>query len=515
MTSRQEILDKLKKFVFENGYVEEAEWKEKLEQISPLEKNNGDYPSYRVTIKLHPEKGSDIRVVVWLPEENDWNGKFLGTGNGGFAGEISIGALRNGLIRGYACANTDMGTSKEPDDCIGNMEVVKDFGYRATHLMTLVGKQLCGSLYGRIPEYSYFIGGSTGGQQAFSEAQRYPEDYDGIIALSPAFDRVRLHAFFIWNWQQIHSRQGATFTGRQAKQWNKAIVRTYRSRCLSSSEDPFLAYPGGVQCNPVNDPALEKEIKQLLTPGQRDALRQIYDGPKDPVTGEAFVAGFLPGTEAEMLSLETFSDRYMVDHDFFYLYRWVWGKDFDFMKFDFHRDLQRAEAMLGPYLDAADPALERFQDLGHKLLVIGGSADAIVPYTGFLDYYQQVIQRQGSLGKTKEFFRFFLMPGFSHTFGGPGVQDVGGAGLSATPRDPLHDAICAMEQWVEKQEAPNLLLGTHLKFGLKEIRFDYARPAFAYPYAAKFEGTDVNNPNHYIPIENKEIYEYGKLRSRA
>lgn len=490
-----EWIDKIKAFSVENG-----------ELVSVEEKKDYAYRHYEVTMKLHPAPESNITVVVWLPEPTAWNGKFMGTGNGGFAGEIAEGALKNGTSRGYATANTDMGTPKDPDEAIGNEEVMIDFGYRSTHLMTVVGKALAAWFYGREADHSYFVGGSTGGQQAFSEAQRYPEDYDGIVALSPAFDRVRLHAFFIWNWQQIHGNEKATFTNRQAKKWSEAVVRAYKEDCLSNETDAFLAFPGGVKKNPLDDPRLQTDVQKLLTKGQQTALRDIYGGPEDPVTGERFIAGFLPGTEAQFLSLETLSQKEQFAHDFFYLFRWIWGKDFDFMKFDFHEDLRRAVERLSPMLDATDADLEKFKALGHKLLVVGGSVDAIVPYTGFLNYYRQVVEKQKSLEATKEFFRFFLMPGFSHTFGGPGVQEVGVAGIEATPRDGDHDVICAMERWVEQGEAPKRLLGTHLKLGLKGARFDYDRPAYAYPYVAKFQGGDPKKPENYAAEENAEIY---------
>ena len=348
-------IEKLKNFPIKDGEITGVEWQDGVKQPDPNPLgvrlvDKGGF--YRVTMKLYPSDQSNITVVVYLPRPKDWNGRFLGTGNGGSAGAIAEGALCNGVGRGYATANTDMGTSLEPDDGIGQPEVWKDFGYRATHLMTVEGKALTAYFYGRKPEYSYFLGGSTGGQQAFSEAQRYPEDYDGIACLSPAFDRIRLHSFFIWNWQQIHRRADAAFTPQQAQQWRDAIVRVYGKTCKSNEEDAFLAYPGAIRENPMDHPDLQQDIQKLLTEGQREALRDLYDGPRNPATGERVIAAFLPGTEAEGLSLADISNREAFAHDFFYLFRWIWGKDFDFMKFDFQKDLAEAIKRLGPVLDA-------------------------------------------------------------------------------------------------------------------------------------------------------------------
>lgn len=502
-------LERIREFPLEGGEMLTAEWIDAVKMPEPnllklQVKNPGGY--YRVHFLLRPSEQSNINVVVCLPDKSFWNGKFLGTGNGGAAGAIAEGGLLGGVSRGYATANTDMGTAPDPDCGIGREEIWKDFGYRATHLMTVEGKRLTEWFYGRKPEHSYFIGGSTGGQQAFSEAQRYPEDYDGIVCLSPAFDRVRLHAFFVWNWQRIHREKDGTFTPEQAAKWRDAVVKAYGAASGSNPEDNFLTYPGGIRENPMDNPELQAAAETLLTKGQRNALRGIYDGPRDPVTGERFIPGFLPGTEAEGLSLADTSAKDTFAFGFFYLFRWIFGKEFDFMSFDFRRDLQRAIEQLGPILDANDPDLGRFKAAGKKLLVIGGSSDAIIPYTGFLRYYRQVIERQGSLDEAKTFFRFFLMPGFAHTIGGNGVQEVGVVGITEVPRDPEHDVLCALERWVEDGKAPERLLGTHFDMGADGLKFDHARPAFAYPNIARFMGGDPKDPANYTAVENEEMY---------
>ncbi len=503
-------IEKIKKFPPENGEITHVEWVEGVKDPVPNPMgihfvDGGSF--YKVTMKLHPTTQSNITVMMYLPEPEAWNGKFLGTGNGGAAGNIAEGALMNGIGRGYATANTDLGTTPDPYDCIGLPEVLVDFGYRATHLMTVVGKQLTTYFYGKAPKYSYFAGGSTGGQQGLSEAQRYPDDYDGILSLSPAYDRVRLHCFFVWNWQQLHGRKDATFTPEQAKKWKDSVVKVYGKVCGSNDQDAFLTYLGGIQGNPMDNPALQEAIMEQLTEGQREALRNIYDGPKDPVTGERFIAPFLPGTETESLSLVDMSNKDVFARGFFFPFYWKWGKEFDYMKFDFHKDLQEAIARLSPILDATNPDLSAFKARGGKLLVIGGSMDAIIPYTGFLDYYHEVIAKQGGLEATKEFFRFLLMPGFGHTVGGSGVQEVGIVGATEVVRDPEHDAICALERWIEQGVAPERLLGTHFELGSSGLKFDHARPAYTYPYVTKFMGGDPKDPENYRPVEDAKAYE--------
>ncbi|MHA9737894.1 tannase/feruloyl esterase family alpha/beta hydrolase [Robinsoniella peoriensis] len=506
---RSEDIKKLEGYPIADGEVINVEWTEHGGEPIPNPlglRFEGVLRFYKVMMKLHPARKSNIKVVMYLPEAKDWNGKFLGTGNGGSAGEIAEGALMNGVCRGYAVANTDMGTSKDPDDDYGNQEVIKDFGYRATHLMTVVGKGLTSWFYGEEPRYSYFLGGSTGGQQGFSEVQRYPEDYDGVICLSPAFDRVRLHSFFVWNWQQLHKESNSVFTPELAKQWKDCIVSEYGEMCGSSMNDEFLTFPGRIKENPMDNPNLRQKAAELFTQMQKKSLQNLYDGPKDPLTGAPVIVPFLPGTEAESLSLVDIGCKDKFAHDFFYLFRWIWRKDYDFMKFDFHEDLIDAVRQLSPVLDATNPDLHDFMERGGKLLVIGGSMDAIIPYKGFIDYYKKVIKELGEIDKVREFLRFFLMPGFAHTVGGSGVQDVGMTGASVTPRDPEHDVLCAMEQWVEKGIAPERILGTHFKMGMAGLQFDYDRPAYAYPYIADFTGGDPNQSANYQPMKDADAY---------
>ncbi len=148
---------------------------------------------------LNPAKGSNINVEISLPDPDKWNARLLGLGNGGPAGHINSASLIGHTAAGYAVVTTDMGTAPNSDSGIHNPEVWKDFGFRATHLMTVVAKQIVTAYYGKGPEFSYFNGGSTGGQQALQEAQRYPDDYDGIVGAVPAHCRTPLHAYFLWN----------------------------------------------------------------------------------------------------------------------------------------------------------------------------------------------------------------------------------------------------------------------------------------------------------------------------
>ncbi|MBY9078337.1 tannase/feruloyl esterase family alpha/beta hydrolase [Paenibacillus sp. HN-1] len=455
-------------------------------------------PDYcRVCVGINPEGESNILIEVWLPIA-EWNGNFLGTGNGGYAGVIDRFSLSNGLRRGYATANTDMGSAPDPDELIGKPERWIDFGYRATHLMTVIAKQIILAFYGQAPKYSYFTGGSTGGQQGLMEAQRYPEDYDGILVTAPANNRTHLHTAFIWNWLALTQEPDAKFDEKQASAVTELILGKHglQGRCIPG--DKFLAQPDRVTI----DTEIFKEC-ELLNAAQIRALEKIYSGPINPVTGERiFESVIVPGSESCPLGLAAQSDTEKFAKEFLYLFRWIFGKDYDFTKFDFNRDIDLVNEKLAPILNANSADLRDFKNTGGKILMLHGMADPIIPYTDSLQYYERVIDAQNGLDRTQSFFRYFLVPGFAHVFGGPGIQDIG-IGFRATPKDKEHDALTALSAWVEEGIAPDRLLPVAFKDGsmlngFMLDEYEYERPVYAYPYMAVYESGDPNQPDNYV-----------------
>lgn len=455
-------------------------------------------PAYcDVRIELNPSPKSRILVELWLPIEN-WNGDFLGTGNGGAAGQIVTLELANGLRRGYATANTDMGTAPNVDELIGEPERWIDFGYRATHLMTVVGKQITEAFYGYPPKVSLFIGGSTGGQQALMEAQRYPDDYDGILAIAPAYNRTHLHYAFIWNWLALTKNADSSFTAEQAKTVTDFILEQYGEKGCRLPGDHFFTCPNHVSV----DPSIFEKCAGL-NDAQREALATIVQGPIDSVTGKRILTPlYTPGSEADSMGLSGQSERDVFARDFFYLFRWVYGKDFDFTGFDFHLDVKNLDEILAEHLNATNPDLSLFRRGGGKLLMLHGMADPIIPYRDSLEYYQQVIEHDGAIEITRQYFRYFMVPGLSHVVGGPGVQDITAHGFLATPKDSEHDALVALSNWVKRGEAPERLLAVafedgNLLNGIIKDTYAYERPCFAYPACAFYVSGDKNDPNSY------------------
>ena len=280
------------------------------------------------------------------------------------------------------------------------------------------------------------------------EAQRYPEDYDGILASAPAWDRVNLHLGFLWDWLAVNRGEGGLFSKEDAEK----VVKTILDQCGTEGGrrpgDDFMYHPHKIVMSPdiLADAGLSQQ--------QIQALMQIYQGLTDPATGERiYEPTMMPGSEACDMGLTHRCEHPGFAEGMFYIFRWVLGKDFDFTKFDFHKDGKKVHEELDPYLNATSADLSAFRDRGGKLLLIHGTADPIIPYTSSIRYFEQV---RKEIGEVDSFFRLFLAPGMAHTTGGPGVQDIV-FGLPATPKDSKHLGLLALKDWVETGVAPEAL----------------------------------------------------------
>jgi feruloyl esterase len=416
-------------------------------------------PRTMLKMVLNPAKGSNINVEIWLPDADKWNGRLLGLGNGGSAGSINSSGLIAPLMSGYAVAATDMGTAPNADSGIGNPEVWKDFGFRATHLMTVAAKQVIKAYYGKAPEYSYFSGGSTGGQQGLQEAQRYPGDYDGIVATIAAHCRTPLHAYFLWNDQILRK---CPFTESQ-----QANIIAAGNEYMASRETPATA--GKLVSDPRCDSkdieaviALAMQKDATMTKEHADALRKLFDGPKHAITGERIFCGI------------PFGSPFDIARRNLYLFTWVFGAKKDTMDIDFGKDIDTYTAALGPYLTAEKPDLSGFEKRGGKLIMTVGSADSCVPYHASIDYYEQVVARLGSLEKVRSFFRFYIVPGMSHG-PGPGINN-------------LPNLLKLVSDWREHGTAPDKLDAKRVVDGKTEFEI----PLYPYPTKINWD-TETNS----------------------
>jgi feruloyl esterase len=421
----------------------------------------------RVEAIAHPTSDSSIAIEVWIPPAGAWNGKLLGTGNGGFAGAIGYSALAAALARGYAAAGTDTGhTGDQLEFGLGHPEKVVDWAYRSIHVMTEVAKLAVHDLRGRAPERAYFQGCSTGGQQALSEAQRFPRDYDGIIAGAPAHNRLRLTLGFLWSWKALHADDGSP-TLPAAKL--PAITRAAIAACDASDglEDGLLADPRACRFDPSTLRCSGADHESCLTDPQVAAVQKIYDGAKNPRTGEQIFTGWPRGSEQgwgtyllnppepRRLEFFRFTSR---------------EPSLDWRTFDWDRDVDFVDAWM-PDFSATGRDLRAFKANHGKLIMFTGLADPIVPPQDTIAYYDAVGREMGGLAATQEFFRFFAVPGMGHCMGGPGPN--------------TFDALHALEQWREQGIAPNELPASHTTNGI----VDRTRPVCAYPNVARYLGT--------------------------
>lgn len=466
-------------------------------------------PFCEVSAVMTPSTDSVINVYVWLPSAG-WTGRFEGTGNGGYAGTValSVPAMISGLETGSAVAGTDMGTApsanNDADALVGHPEKWIDFGYRSTHLMTSLGKQLTQAFYGQSAAFSYFNGCSTGGQQALMEAQSFPDDYDGILGGDPAANRTHVHTAILWNYAKMHQSPTSLFVGTNQTQ---AITNAVLAACVVKSgglsTDPFLTdprkcdwAPGALACTGAPDGT-------CLTPDEVTAAREIYAGATDPVTGHLIFPGSVRGGESDpQFGWVGIQDQPEVP--FGSLFKWVFGLDWLWPTFDFNQDMADVDQVLAPILNANSPDLSAFAGHGGKLLMYQGWADPLISPQMLIDYFLEVVARQKSndkdgLADTRQFFRLFMVPGMYHCAFGPGPNAFGnlfsGQVYAAPPpvEDASHDALIALEEWVEQGTPPQQLIATKYNNDLPQAGIAMQRPICPFPQVPHYNGSGPTN----------------------
>jgi feruloyl esterase len=430
----------------------------------------------RIEATARPTSDSDIKFEVWIPPVEAWNGKFEGVGNGGYQGSISYAAMATALRRGYATASTDTGhTGDDMKFGQGHPEKLIDYGHRAIHVMTESAKLIIRNAMGRFAERSYFVGCSAGGQQALSEAQRYPEDYDGIVAGDPANNRIRQTFGFLSSWLATHGTDGKPLIPQpKLTLLTKSVVDACDA--IDGLKDGIIDDPRRCHFDPAK--LLCKSASDeptCLTAPQADAAKKMYDGTKNPRTGELIFTGWPRGSEGFGEAAGQSWRQYVVDPPEpmrvgFFKYWLFHDPNWDYRSIDWEHDLAYAEQKL-PFMAAVDKDLSLFKKHGGKLLMYTGWADPVVPPQDTVAYYEGVVKTMGGLAPTREFYRLFMAPGMGHCSGGPGPNQF--------------DALGALEQWVEKSAAPDKLIATHSTNG----KVDRTRPLCMYPLVARHKGT--------------------------
>lgn len=447
-----------------------------------------------------PTGDSEIGIEVWLPAE-DWNGKYEQLGNGGWAGAIHHPPLAGALRRGYAAAATDDGHTGGIDDighgartaefAIGHPEKLIDFGYRALSETHATALALIKAFYGRDAARSYFAGCSDGGREALMAAQRFPEQFDGILAGDPGNDWSHWAAGLVWTEQaQLAGSPGAIPVAKRALIQNAVMAAC---DAIDGVEDGLISDPRACRFDPSALICKGEDAPDCLTAPQASALKKIYDGPRNPRTGKRIYPGYPPGLEnvpgsgivaPSRPGGSSFGDTYFGQVLFE-------RKDWDFRTLDFDKDIAYSDRKGSPIVDSIDPDLRRFRNHGGKLIQYHGWSDALMPAGASIAYHDAVAAfMTGHSVPVDDFYRLFMIPGMGHCYGGAGPASIVPADGAETA-DARHDLMISLEQWVEQGIAPEILIGSGKVPG--DPARTMSRPICAYPLAARYKGTGDTN----------------------
>jgi feruloyl esterase len=455
-------------------------------------------------VSMKPSTDSNINVEVWMPRQN-WNGRFLGNGSGGGGGAILYySGLVEGLKRGFASAITDLGTAPDPNQAVDHPERWRDFGYRANHEMTVAGKALANAYYKTAPRTSIFQGCSTGGQQALSIAQRYPDDYHGIIAGAPANNRTHLHTLFVNNLQAL-TAPGAQLSQGKLNMITGKVVAACAGKDGGAAIDTYLTDPRRCNFDPETLPKCSvSDNDSCLTAPQLAALKTTWNGPANPRTGERIFTGLPLGSESMVFGLAFQGDAVNWPPQQFYMFKWALGASWNYSSFDFDHDMDAVDARLASSMNANDADLTRFKAAGGKLMMFSGTADPGVPYQSALEYYERVVQAQGgNLPGTQDFFRYYMVPGMGHCSsitGGPGVGDFGQPYSPYVPKDQAHDMLLKLVDWVENKNAPDSIIATRYS-DPSGTAVAMERPICTYPKIPTYQGGDATKASSFQCVD--------------
>jgi hypothetical protein len=455
-------------------------------QMSAAMIDAGEAPVHcRVAGVLSPE----IAFEVSLPTK--WNGRFYMIGNGGHAGEALDATTRveqrdAALRLGFAFAQTNTGhyASKEPGASfvMSNPEKAIDYAYRAVHLTAITAKKITSEYYGRSISRAYWNSCSNGGRQGLIEAQRFPDDFDGIIAASPWVDQTGFTVGAMWNQKALSA---APPTPAKLALVGEKVME--KCDALDGLKDGLIDDPRKCAFDPARDvPACTAgdDRPDCLTAAQADAIAKVYGGPVS--NGKPFFPGYMPGSEAVVTN--TFgggagsgwlnvmvaarpgakpADFNLAEGTMRYLVPRPPKPDYDYQTFDFDRDIHLLDYW-STQADAKNPDLSNFRKHGGKLIITYGWADPILQPMMGVNYYEQAVAKNGP--DTPEFFRLFMAPGMGHCAGGIGPD--------------RHDSVTAIIDWVEKGKAPDSMEARRV-VNKEVVR---TRPLCAYPQVARYSG---------------------------
>ena len=457
-----------------------------------------DVPAYcLVQGYITPNVGFEMRMPL-----AEWNGKFIHQGCGGWCGSLSHAVACDGVVRrGYACIVTDMGhksTALDGKWAYNNLQAEVDFGFRATHVTTVVGKVITAALYGKAPTRSYFTGCSTGGRQGMLEAQRFPYDFDGIVSGAPVVDETGDAVVLLWAVKSLHDANGKALLGsRELRHVHDAVI----AQCDMNDgvKDGLIGDPRACNFDPHALACSRSAGPHCLSDVQANAVAEVYAGPHDSSGRSISLAHAFPGSELNWIN------NYVRDGDLPSIYAGFMTEMFRYLnfspdpgpswqmsQFNWDSDYKRLAIMEVLY-NAQNPDLRKFKAAGGKIIAYQGWADQSVLPPWVIDYYETVEHTMGGRTATQEFFRLFTLPGVNHCLGGQGADQV--------------DYLAYLDAWVEHGKAPDMMLAAHIKVepGLAAFlvrhpidpaKYEFTRPLFPYPLRTVYKGK--GDPNDAV-----------------
>ncbi|WP_372659095.1 tannase/feruloyl esterase family alpha/beta hydrolase [Hydrogenophaga sp.] len=441
-----------------------------------------------VKVKVDPQ----VNIWVSLPSA-DWNGRFRAEGNGVYAGDSQLGVATDSVRQGFVGTKTDTGhTGSSLSGAFGmlspgnaNVQLQEDFAHRSMHLMAVVGKQLTKAFYSQDPLRSYWYGCSTGGRQGLMMAQRYPADFDAILAGAPAIHWDRFQAYQIWPQVAMSLEAGGPMSAaKRTLVTNRAIAACDANDGVT---DGVIDDPRSCDYDPTNDAILTQAScasDSCLTPGEASGVKKIWGGARSasgkllwPGIERGADMGAFAGTNPFPIPIE--QARYWTYLD----PAWDW-KTLNYLNYEtFFNDNIR---QVGPVMATDNPDLSAFKARGGKLIMYHGWSDNLIMPQGTTRYYDRVKQ---TMGDPSDFSRLYMVGGMGHCGGGTGVNQFGQGSSGAVPMEPKTDAFRALMAWSEKNTAPNEIIASRIESG-NVVR---TRPLCPYPKVAKYKGSGSTN----------------------
>lgn len=471
---------------------------------------SGKAPAYcRVQGYVLPQVGIEIHLPV-----ANWNGKLIEVGDGGWGGAMYLFLCEGPVRRGYACIASDMGHKGATHLGLwaqDNLPAQADFGFRATHVTALAGRALVEAYYSKAASRAYMYGCSTGGYQGLVESQRFPWDFDGIVAIAPDADsEADVSMRQVWKFRNLLGADGkAILAPSDLALLHQAALNA--CDLTDGVKDGIIGDPIGCRFDPSVLACRAGQTTDCLSAQQIQAVKAVYAGPRTSQGATISTRGVFPGSELDW-QVDEGSPAEVSEFFKYLLFRPAPGAAWKFTDFDFDRDYKRLG--LGALYTDNNPDLRKFKAAGGKLLVAQGGNDALEIPGAIFDYYETVERTMGGRSATSDFFRVFLVPGMKHCSAGDGAFAV--------------DYLSYLEAWVEQHRPPDLMIGAHvdanyllehsdqgasaderiwwaafkLAFPLDpEIPVTFTRPLYPYPQFARYKGTgDPNDARNFSPV---------------